>query len=77
MGVTLTESMAMWPASSVSGYYFGNQRKIFWTGKIKKVLITQKRSISTDKANEMVNEIGPTKGNPICNKKRIGGFIIT
>ncbi len=27
IGVTLTESMAMWPASSVSGYYFGNPAK--------------------------------------------------
>ncbi|MBU0941220.1 MAG: methionine synthase, partial [Bacteroidetes bacterium] len=36
IGVTLTESMAMWPASSVSGYYFGNpQSKYFGLGKIK------------------------------------------
>ena len=27
IGVTLTESMAMWPASSVSGYYFANPAK--------------------------------------------------
>jgi hypothetical protein len=26
IGVTLTESMAMWPASSVSGYYFEIQK---------------------------------------------------
>jgi 5-methyltetrahydrofolate--homocysteine methyltransferase len=36
IGVTLTESMAMWPASSVSGYYFANpQSKYFGLGKIK------------------------------------------
>ena len=36
IGVTLTESMAMWPASSVSGYYFANPAsKYFGLGKIK------------------------------------------
>ena len=36
IGVKLTESMAMWPASSVSGYYFGHpQSKYFGLGKIK------------------------------------------
>nr|WP_294937094.1 methionine synthase [uncultured Flavobacterium sp.] len=36
IGVTLTESMAMWPASSVSGYYFGHpESKYFGLGKIK------------------------------------------
>lgn len=35
IGVQLTESLAMWPASSVSGYYFGNeQAKYFGLGKI-------------------------------------------
>ncbi len=35
-GVTLTESMAMWPASSVSGYYFAHpQSSYFGLGKIK------------------------------------------
>ena len=37
IGVKLTESMAMWPASSVSGYYFANpESKYFGLGKIKK-----------------------------------------
>jgi 5-methyltetrahydrofolate--homocysteine methyltransferase len=37
IGVKLTDSMAMWPASSVSGYYFANQEsKYFGLGKIKK-----------------------------------------
>lgn len=36
IGVILTESMAMWPAASVSGYYFANpQSKYFGLGKIK------------------------------------------
>ncbi len=36
IGVTLTESLAMWPASAVSGYYFGNSAsKYFGLGKIK------------------------------------------
>lgn len=36
IGVTLTESLAMWPAASVSGYYFANpQSKYFGLGKIK------------------------------------------
>ena len=36
IGVELTESLAMWPASSVSGYYFGNpEARYFGLGKIK------------------------------------------
>jgi 5-methyltetrahydrofolate--homocysteine methyltransferase len=36
-GMTLTENFAMWPASSVSGFYFGNpQAEYFGTGKIDK-----------------------------------------
>ena len=36
-GVSLTESLAMWPASSVSGFYFANQNaKYFGLGKIQK-----------------------------------------
>ena len=35
IGVTLTESMAMWPAAAVSGYYFANpEAKYFGLGKI-------------------------------------------
>ncbi|MBP6722733.1 MAG: methionine synthase, partial [Bacteroidia bacterium] len=34
-GITLTESMAMWPASSVSGFYFAHpQSRYFGLGKI-------------------------------------------
>ena len=54
IGVTLTESMAMWPASSVSGYYFGNpESKYFGLGKIKEdqvVDYAKRRSVSTDVA---------------------------
>ncbi|WP_299325287.1 methionine synthase [uncultured Maribacter sp.] len=36
IGVELTDSLAMWPAASVSGYYFGNpQARYFGLGKIK------------------------------------------
>ena len=35
IGVSLTESLAMWPAASVSGYYFANEEaKYFGLGKI-------------------------------------------
>ncbi|WP_413999430.1 methionine synthase [Flavobacterium sp. W1B] len=59
IGVTLTESMAMWPASSVSGYYFGNpQSKYFGLGKIKEDQVidyAKRRSISTDLAMKWLN----------------------
>jgi len=36
IGVSLTESLAMWPAASVSGYYFGHpEARYFGVGKIK------------------------------------------
>ncbi|MFV8331887.1 vitamin B12 dependent-methionine synthase activation domain-containing protein [Flavobacterium sp. GSP14] len=54
IGVTLTESMAMWPASSVSGYYFAHpESKYFGLGKIKEDQVidyAKRRIISTDKA---------------------------
>jgi len=35
IGIRLTESLAMWPAAAVSGYYFGNsESKYFGVGKI-------------------------------------------
>ncbi|NRT16123.1 5-methyltetrahydrofolate--homocysteine methyltransferase [Flavobacterium sp. 28A] len=59
IGVTLTESMAMWPASSVSGYYFGNpESKYFGLGKIKEDQVidyAKRRSISTDMATKWLN----------------------
>jgi len=36
IGVSLTENMAMWPAASVSGYYFAHPKaRYFGLGKIK------------------------------------------
>jgi len=59
IGVTLTESMAMWPASSVSGYYFGNpESKYFGLGKIKEdqvVDYAKRRNIPTEKAVKWLN----------------------
>ncbi|WP_281336620.1 methionine synthase [Flavobacterium eburneipallidum] len=59
IGVTLTESMAMWPASSVSGYYFGNpESKYFGLGKIKEDQVidyAKRRSISNDMAMKWLN----------------------
>ena len=54
IGVKLTESMAMWPASSVSGYYFAHpESKYFGLGKIKKDQVedyAKRRNISTEMA---------------------------
>ncbi len=59
IGVTLTESMAMWPASSVSGYYFGNpESKYFGLGKIKEdqvVDYAKRRNIPTETAVKWLN----------------------
>jgi len=59
IGVSLTESLAMWPASSVSGYYFANpQSKYFGLGKIKEDQVidyAKRRSISTDEATKWLN----------------------
>lgn len=59
IGVRLTESMAMWPASSVSGYYFGNpESKYFGLGKIKEDQVmdyAKRRGISTEVAAKWLN----------------------
>ena len=65
IGVTLTESMAMWPASSVSGYYFGNpESKYFGLGKIKEDQVidyAKRRGISTEMATKWLGpNISPT-----------------
>jgi 5-methyltetrahydrofolate--homocysteine methyltransferase len=56
IGVKLTESMAMWPASSVSGYYFAHpESKYFGLGKIKKDQIedyAKRRNISLEQAEK-------------------------
>ena len=59
IGVTLTESMAMWPAASVSGYYFANpDSRYFGLGKIKEDQVidyAKRRSISTDLASKWLS----------------------
>ncbi len=59
IGVKLTENMAMWPASSVSGYYFGNpESKYFGLGKIKEDQVidyAKRRNISTEEAKKWLN----------------------
>ncbi len=54
IGVSLTESLAMWPAASVSGYYFGNpEARYFGLGKIKSDQVKDfalRKGISEDKA---------------------------
>lgn len=59
IGVKLTESMAMWPASSVSGYYFAHPKsKYFGLGKIKEDQIidyAKRRNISVDLAKKWLS----------------------
>jgi len=59
IGVTLTESMAMWPASSVSGYYFANpSSKYFGLGKIKEDQVkdyAKRRGITTEVATKWLS----------------------
>ena len=54
IGVKLTESLAMWPASSVSGYYFGNpEARYFGLGKIKEDQVkdfAERKGISMEEA---------------------------
>ena len=56
IGVKLTESMAMWPAASVSGYYFANsESKYFGIGKIKEDQVidyAKRRGISSEIASK-------------------------
>lgn len=59
IGVKLTESLAMWPASSVSGYYFGNpESKYFGLGKIKEDQVrdyAQRRKVPYEYAEKWLN----------------------
>ena len=56
IGVELTESLAMWPAASVSGYYFANpEARYFGLGKIKEDQVedfAQRKGISLDEATK-------------------------
>ncbi|MGB1283194.1 MAG: vitamin B12 dependent-methionine synthase activation domain-containing protein, partial [Polaribacter sp.] len=54
IGVKLTESLAMWPAAAVSGYYFANEKaKYFGLGKITEDQVSdfaKRKNISLEKA---------------------------
>ncbi|WP_166386961.1 MULTISPECIES: methionine synthase [unclassified Polaribacter] len=59
IGVTLTESMAMWPAAAVSGYYFANKEsKYFGLGKITDDQVTDystRKGITKEKARKWLH----------------------
>jgi 5-methyltetrahydrofolate--homocysteine methyltransferase len=59
IGVTLTESLAMWPAAAVSGYYFGNpEAKYFGLGKITDDQVTDfanRKGITKEKARKWLH----------------------
>ncbi|WP_303318434.1 methionine synthase [Flavivirga abyssicola] len=59
IGVSLTESLAMWPAAAVSGYYFGNpEAKYFGLGKITDDQVTDyatRKGIKKDKARKWLH----------------------
>ena len=61
IGMKLTESLAMWPASSVSGYYFSHpEAKYFGLGKIDNDQLedyAKRRNISTELAKKWLNPI--------------------
>jgi len=56
IGVALTESLAMWPAASVSGYYFGHpEAKYFGLGKIKQDQVAdfaERKGVATEYAEK-------------------------
>ncbi|WP_425234281.1 methionine synthase [Ulvibacterium sp.] len=56
IGVKLTESLAMWPAASVSGYYFGHsEARYFGLGKIKEDQVkdfAERKEISFEEASK-------------------------
>jgi len=56
IGVKLTDSLAMWPAASVSGYYFGHpEAKYFGLGKIKQDQVedfAERKNINLEKAQK-------------------------
>ncbi|MAM18690.1 MAG: methionine synthase [Christiangramia sp.] len=59
IGVKLTESLAMWPAASVSGYYFANpEARYFGLGKIKDDQVKDyagRKGIELKKAEKWLN----------------------
>ena len=59
IGVKLTESLAMWPASSVSGYYFANEKsKYFGLGNINEDQLkdyAERKNIDLEKARKWLS----------------------
>ena len=59
IGVKLTESLAMWPAAAVSGYYFANKEaKYFGLGKITDDQVTDyatRKGITKEKARKWLH----------------------
>ncbi len=59
IGVTLTENLAMWPAASVSGYYFANKEaKYFGLSKMKQDQVldySKRREINKEEAQKWLN----------------------
>ena len=59
IGVTLTESKAMWPAAAVSGYYFANKEaKYFGLGKITEDQLTdysERKGITKEHARKWLH----------------------
>jgi 5-methyltetrahydrofolate--homocysteine methyltransferase len=59
IGVTLTDSLAMWPAASVSGYYFAHpEARYFGLGKIKEdqvIDFAKRKGIPFAKAKKWLN----------------------
>ncbi|WP_428741124.1 methionine synthase [Tenacibaculum sp.] len=59
IGVTLTESLAMWPAAAVSGYYFANEEaKYFGLGKITDNQVrdyAERKNIPLEKARKWLH----------------------
>ncbi len=59
-GITLTESFAMYPASSVSGFYFANEAsKYFGLGKIEKDQVTEYATRKQMNLDEMEKWLSP------------------
>ncbi|KAB8156039.1 methionine synthase [Kordia sp. TARA_039_SRF] len=61
IGVSLTESLAMWPAAAVSGYYFANEEaKYFGLGKITNDQVkdfAKRKGISIEKAQKWLHPV--------------------
>ncbi|MDG1037887.1 MAG: vitamin B12 dependent-methionine synthase activation domain-containing protein, partial [Polaribacter sp.] len=61
IGVQLTESLAMWPAASVSGYYFANKEaKYFGLGKItddQVIDYSKRKGITNQKARKWLHPV--------------------